>query len=150
MVVYAVFGTSRQLIVNPDAATCAMVAAIVAPLAAGDPGALHQPRRVARGIDRAGVYHRRVPAPRIPRGLSRQAGARRFHERDSDQHRPRADRQGSVLPQVRRMLERSGALERLGADAVFPALRAAVEACVPGAGRAAALQNGSLSSVRGE
>lgn len=36
MVVYAVFGTSRQLIVNPDAATCAMVAAIVAPLAAGD------------------------------------------------------------------------------------------------------------------
>lgn len=37
MVVYAVFGTSRQLIVNPDAATCAMVAAIVAPLAGGDP-----------------------------------------------------------------------------------------------------------------
>jgi high affinity sulfate transporter 1 len=36
LVVYALFGTSRQLIVNPDAATCAMVAAIVAPLAAGD------------------------------------------------------------------------------------------------------------------
>ena len=36
LVAYAVFGTSRQLIVNPDAATCAMVAAIVAPLAAGD------------------------------------------------------------------------------------------------------------------
>ena len=36
LVVYAVFGTSRQLIVNPDAATCAMVAAIVAPLAGGD------------------------------------------------------------------------------------------------------------------
>ena len=35
LVAYAVFGTSRQLIVNPDAATCAMVAAIVAPLAAG-------------------------------------------------------------------------------------------------------------------
>ena len=33
LVAYAVFGTSRQLIVNPDAATCAMVAAIVAPLA---------------------------------------------------------------------------------------------------------------------
>lgn len=30
------FGTSRQLIVNPDAATCAMVAAIVAPLAGRD------------------------------------------------------------------------------------------------------------------
>jgi high affinity sulfate transporter 1 len=36
LLVYAMFGTSRQLIVNPDAATCAMVAAIVAPLAAGD------------------------------------------------------------------------------------------------------------------
>ncbi len=36
LVVYAAFGTSRQLIVNPDAATCAMVAAIVAPLAAGN------------------------------------------------------------------------------------------------------------------
>ncbi|MGH6634960.1 MAG: SulP family inorganic anion transporter [Gammaproteobacteria bacterium] len=38
LLVYALFGTSRQLIVNPDAATCAMVAAIVAPLAGGDPG----------------------------------------------------------------------------------------------------------------
>ena len=38
LIVYAVFGTSRQLIVNPDAATCAMVAAIVGPLAAGDTG----------------------------------------------------------------------------------------------------------------
>ncbi len=33
---YALFGTSRQLIVGPDAATCALVAAAVAPLAAGD------------------------------------------------------------------------------------------------------------------
>lgn len=36
LVAYAVFGTSRQLIVNPDAATCAMIAAAIAPLAAGD------------------------------------------------------------------------------------------------------------------
>lgn len=34
---YALFGTSRQLIVGPDAATCALVAAAVTPLAAGDP-----------------------------------------------------------------------------------------------------------------
>jgi SulP family sulfate permease len=33
---------------------------------------------------------------------------------------------GGVSPQVRRMLERSGALEQLGADAVFPTLRLAV------------------------
>jgi high affinity sulfate transporter 1 len=37
---YALFGTSRHLIVNPDAATCAMIAATVTPLAAGDPGVL--------------------------------------------------------------------------------------------------------------
>src|SRR5262245_48782715 len=33
LVAYAMFGTSRQLIVNPDAAVCAMIAAAVAPLA---------------------------------------------------------------------------------------------------------------------
>src|SRR6266550_1905557 len=36
LVAYAFFGTSRQLILGPDAATCALVAAAVAPLAAGD------------------------------------------------------------------------------------------------------------------
>ncbi|HWS74955.1 MAG TPA: SulP family inorganic anion transporter, partial [Quisquiliibacterium sp.] len=38
LVAYALFGTSRQLIVGPDAATCALVAAAVAPLSGGDPG----------------------------------------------------------------------------------------------------------------
>ncbi|HEX2840856.1 SulP family inorganic anion transporter [Hyphomicrobium sp.] len=37
LIAYAIFGTSRQLIVGPDAATCAVVAAAVTPLAAGDP-----------------------------------------------------------------------------------------------------------------
>ncbi|MGY8684278.1 SulP family inorganic anion transporter [Bradyrhizobium sp. UFLA05-153] len=36
LIAYAIFGTSRQMIVNPDAAVCAMVAAAVAPLAGGD------------------------------------------------------------------------------------------------------------------
>jgi high affinity sulfate transporter 1 len=40
LVAYALFGTSRQLIVNPDAATCAVFAATVLPLAAGDHDAL--------------------------------------------------------------------------------------------------------------
>ncbi len=35
-VAYAFFGSSRQLVVNPDAAACSIVAATVAPLAAGD------------------------------------------------------------------------------------------------------------------
>jgi high affinity sulfate transporter 1 len=37
LVAYAIFGTSPQLIVNPDASACAIIAASVAPLAAGDP-----------------------------------------------------------------------------------------------------------------
>src|SRR5262247_4563078 len=40
LVAYAVFGTSRQLIVNPDAATCAVFAATVIPLTGGDAGKL--------------------------------------------------------------------------------------------------------------
>jgi high affinity sulfate transporter 1 len=36
LLAYAVFGTSRRLIVNPDAAVCAMIAAAAAPLAGGD------------------------------------------------------------------------------------------------------------------
>lgn len=35
MIAYAIFGSSRQLIVGPDAATCAVIAAVVTPLAAG-------------------------------------------------------------------------------------------------------------------
>ena len=37
LVAYALFGSSRQLIMAPDAATCAIVAATVAPLAGQDP-----------------------------------------------------------------------------------------------------------------
>src|SRR5689334_23826307 len=36
LVAYALFGTSRQLIVGPDAATCALIAAAITPLAAGN------------------------------------------------------------------------------------------------------------------
>ena len=38
LVAYACFGSSRQLIVGPDAATCTIVAAALVPLAGGDPG----------------------------------------------------------------------------------------------------------------
>ena len=36
LLIYALFGSSRQLIVGPDAATCAVLAAVVAPLADGN------------------------------------------------------------------------------------------------------------------
>src|SRR5882724_1975038 len=41
LVAYALFGTSMQLIVGPDAATCALVAAAVGPLAAGNQDLYH-------------------------------------------------------------------------------------------------------------
>ena len=37
LIVYSLFGSSKQLIVGPDTATCAVVAAVVFPLAANDP-----------------------------------------------------------------------------------------------------------------
>src|SRR4029077_12512239 len=40
LVVYAVLGTSPHLIVNPDAATCAMVGATLMPLTALEPNSL--------------------------------------------------------------------------------------------------------------
>lgn len=42
MMAYALVGSSRQLMVGPDAATCAMVAGAIAPLALGDPARLAQ------------------------------------------------------------------------------------------------------------
>ncbi|WP_283149277.1 SulP family inorganic anion transporter [Silvimonas soli] len=41
MIAYAFFGSSRQLIVGPDAATCAVIAAALGPLAQGDPERYH-------------------------------------------------------------------------------------------------------------
>lgn len=42
MIIYALLGSSRQLMVGPDAATCAMVAGAIAPLAMGDPARMAQ------------------------------------------------------------------------------------------------------------
>ncbi|OBY58844.1 SulP family inorganic anion transporter [Pseudomonas sp. AU12215] len=42
MLIYAIVGSSRQLMVGPDAATAAMVAAAITPLAAGNPERLLQ------------------------------------------------------------------------------------------------------------
>jgi MFS superfamily sulfate permease-like transporter len=37
LIAYAFFGTSKQLIINPDSAACAIVAATLGPMAGGDP-----------------------------------------------------------------------------------------------------------------
>ena len=68
LVVYAIFGSSRQLIVGPDAATCAVIAAAVTPLAAGDEVAYASlsAMRLAHGID---MYRRKLSSPRRARRL---------------------------------------------------------------------------------
>ena len=48
LVAYALFGSSRQLIVGPDAATCAIVAAVLVPLAALRPMATEGRARAPR------------------------------------------------------------------------------------------------------
>ncbi|AKA24934.1 SulP family inorganic anion transporter [Pseudomonas chlororaphis] len=50
MMVYALVGSSRQLMVGPDAATCAMVAGAIAPLALGDPARLAQLAVIVTGL----------------------------------------------------------------------------------------------------
>jgi high affinity sulfate transporter 1 len=50
VLVYAFLGSSKQLVVGPDAATCTMVASLVAPLAMGDP---HRYLSLATGLSLA-------------------------------------------------------------------------------------------------
>ena len=45
MTVYAIFGSSRQLSVGPESTTAVMTAAVLVPLAAGDPPLRRWPRR---------------------------------------------------------------------------------------------------------
>ena len=61
LVAYAMFGTSRQLIVNPDAATCAVFAASVLPLAAGDHQALRSLAVMVACVSLVGVARSIVP-----------------------------------------------------------------------------------------
>lgn len=62
LVAYALFGSSRQLIVGPDSATCAMVAATLLPFATGDPN---------RYVDYSVVLALMVGAFSIVGGLAR-------------------------------------------------------------------------------
>jgi len=56
---YALFGSSRQLITGPDAATCMMMAAAIGPLAGGDP-VCSTYSRVSRGWGLSPAFY---PAP---------------------------------------------------------------------------------------
>ena len=59
LIAYALIGSSRQLIIGPDASMAALVAVSVAPLADGDVAPEGRARRHAGGADRPGLHRRR-------------------------------------------------------------------------------------------
>ena len=88
LVVYAIFGSSRQLIVGPDAATCAVIAAAIAPLAAGDEAS--GDAGLAHGVD---VYRCKLSSPRRARRLLVEAHLGGLSEWGGAVHNPGASRQ---------------------------------------------------------
>ena len=88
LVAYAIFGTSRQLIVGPDAATCAVIAAALTPLAAGN--ALRISFGDAGIADRTDVYRRKFSSLGRARRFLVTAHLGWFSERRGAVHNPRA------------------------------------------------------------
>ena len=81
LIAYALFGSSRLLIVGPDTAMAAIVAVAVAPLALGDAGAAGAARGGARRHDRRALPAGRPAAAGLRRQLPQQAGHRGLHAR---------------------------------------------------------------------
>ena len=93
LVAYALFGSSRQLIMAPDAATCAIVAATVAPLAAQDP-ARYISLSMALAIDHGRPLHRGgLGAAWVPDELPGAAHSDGLSEWHRAQHHQRTTRQ---------------------------------------------------------
>ena len=97
LLAYAIFGSSRQLIVGPDAATCAVVAAAIAPLAGADPvryAALAGMLTLIAGLFCIAASLLRLGA--LADFLS-QAHPRRPAQRDRNHHHARPGRQAARL-----------------------------------------------------
>lgn len=93
---YALFGSSRQLMTGPDAATCMLMAAALAPLAGGDTErylALVTAMTLGAGI----IYLLAGTARLGFIALSVAADPGRLHERDRSAHHRRSDRQAIRL-----------------------------------------------------
>ena len=105
LVAYAVFGTSRQLIMAPDAATCAIVAAVVMPLAGPDPA-----RYVSLSMTLAmmtGVFCIVAGLVRLglPDELPGATHSRRLPQRHRDLHHQRTARKAvRLFGEIRRLL----------------------------------------------
>ena len=113
LLAYAVFGTSRHLIVNPDAATCAMIGATLTPLAASNPAMLPSLAVVLAVFS----------------GLFCSTGAAVL-EALADDLRQRGVKLGlaNIRTEVLAVLERTGTMKTIGHDAVFDTLKSSIKA----------------------
>ena len=93
LVAYALFGSSRQLIMAPDAATCAIVAATVAPLAGQDPDRYISLSMALAIITGVALHRGGRGAARVPDELSGTADLDGLSEWHRAQHHQRATRQ---------------------------------------------------------
>lgn len=80
------FGSSRQLIIGPDAATCALIAATVTPLAAGDAQAYIALSSAAGAVHGAVLHRRQLPQAGCAGGLPVAADPGRLPQRCCHQH----------------------------------------------------------------
>ena len=132
LVAYALFGTSRQLIVNPDAATCAIFAATVLPLAAGNSDAIRSLSValtvltglvcIAAGISRLGFLADFLAKPILVGYLNGVAISIFVGQVGNVVGFANARRE------VRTVLESAGALEHIGSDFIFSTLNTASDA----------------------
>ena len=102
LLLYAVFGPSRILVLGPDSSLAAIIAATVAPLALGDAARVPGSRRRARPHLRRVLHRVRRPAPRPAHRAAVEADPDRVPERD------RADRVHQPAPEAVRVLGRRG------------------------------------------
>ena len=99
LVRYTLFGSSRQLILGPDAATCIMVAASLRPAGARRPPAVSRAPAGADADHRRALPRGRARPPRLLRELALAADLDRLPQRDRHRHHRRPAAQAAGIPQ---------------------------------------------------
>ena len=156
LVPYALFGSSRQLILGPDAATCIMVAASLAPLAQGDParylallpvltlitGALY----VVAGLGRLGFFASFLSQPILTGYLNGIAIVIIVGQLPKLLGYP--SEAGEVLPRLLEFVQRLGPVAHADGRAGPGLARRAARVAPPGSRRAGAAGGGGWQASR--
>ena len=106
LLLYAIFGTSRELNVGPSSAIAALSAVAVAPLAGGDTATFVALSAMSAVLTGGILFAAGVRAARLPRRVLRQACADGVH------HRPRSDDRDVAGPEAVRRHDRGRELLR--------------------------------------